>query len=407
MSRLETKALEAERHEISAEAEDGKITDEALAAVRAMIGVKLRPEQYLRDASVDTITNFSNGVGDLNPLYRDVEYARWTRFGGLIAHPCFPLVHHWPGRSYWGLPGVHGFAVGNDWEFFRNIRPGDRLSVWNRVVDIQEKPSRFSGRLIMQYAETTYVNQRDEIVSQALGWTTRHERSASREKGKYKDTEKYAYSDEEMREIDRKVLDEEDQLRGPRTRYWEDVEVGEPANEIVRGPLSISDTMGFIAACGRARTHGVLLREAVKHPKHYIRNEQSGGGIEYTGIGHHREDFARQVGVPGLYDYLPQRVAWIGSLVTNWMGDDAVLKRLRVEARRFNIQGDTQFCRASISAKYMKDGFALVDLDIEGVNQRGEVTTPGMATVILPSKDISTKPITDGAALNLDLPVVR
>jgi acyl dehydratase len=407
MRKAKTEQQEPSTTGIAGTAEDGRITEEALAAARAMIGIKLRPEQYLRDAGVDTITNFSNGIGDLNPLYRDTEYARWTRFGGMIAHPCYPLVHHWPGRSYWGLPGVHGFAVGNDFDFHRNLRPGDRISVWNRVVDIQEKESRFSGRMVMQYAETTYVNQRDEIIAQALGWTTRHERDASREKGKYKGTEQHQYTDEELREIDEKALNEESRIRGPKTRYWEDLEEEEAIDEIVRGPLSISDTMGFIAACGRARTHGVLLKEASKHPKHYIRNKASGSGIEYTGIGHHREDFAKQVGVPGLYDYLPQRVAWMASLVTNWMGDDAVLKRLRVEARRFNVQGDTQFCRGKVARKYKKDGFALVDLELEAVNQRGERTTPGLATVILPSRDIHTQPITDGAALDLELPVIR
>ena len=70
--------------EIGASAAEGKITDEALGAARAMIGVKLRPEQFLRDASMDTITHFSNGIGELNPLYRDVEYARWTRFGATV-----------------------------------------------------------------------------------------------------------------------------------------------------------------------------------------------------------------------------------------------------------------------------------------------------------------------------------
>ena len=80
--------------DISREAPEGLITPEAMAAARALIGLKLRPEQYLRDASVDTITNFSSGIGDLNPLFRDQEYARWTRFGGLVAHPCFPWVHH-------------------------------------------------------------------------------------------------------------------------------------------------------------------------------------------------------------------------------------------------------------------------------------------------------------------------
>ena len=83
---------------ITDEAPEGKINDKSMAEARALIGCKLRPEQYLRDASVDSITIFGNGIGDLNPLFRDQEYARWTRFGGLIAHPCFPWTHHWPGR---------------------------------------------------------------------------------------------------------------------------------------------------------------------------------------------------------------------------------------------------------------------------------------------------------------------
>ena len=91
---------------VTEDAPEGKISEAAMSAARELIGSKLRPEQYLRDASLDSITIFANGVGDLNPLFRDQEYARWTRFGGLIAHPCFPWTHHWPGRSYWGLPGV-------------------------------------------------------------------------------------------------------------------------------------------------------------------------------------------------------------------------------------------------------------------------------------------------------------
>ena len=58
----------------------GRITDEAIAAAKAMIGMRLRPEgPYLQDATVDTIRNFCNGVGDLNPLYRDAEYGRNSR----------------------------------------------------------------------------------------------------------------------------------------------------------------------------------------------------------------------------------------------------------------------------------------------------------------------------------------
>ena len=325
----------------------------------------------------------------------------------MVAHPCFPWVHHWPGRSYWGLPGVHGFGVAIDCEFYRHVRPGDRINVWNRVMDVKEKPSRFSGRMVLQYVESTYTNQRDEVLCRALSYTARHERKASRDAGKYKEVKQHVYSPEETAEIDRKVLTEPDRIRGQRTRYFEDVAIDEALDEIARGPLSLSDTTGFVVASGRGHAHGVLLRHAVRHPMHYIRNPEAGGGVEYTGIGHHRESFARQVGVPGMYDYLPQRAAWMGTLITNWMGDDAVLKRLRVEARLFNIQGDTTFCRGKVVRKYVKDRCSLVDIEISGVNQDGKLTTPGLATVMLPSRDVATRIPTDGSILELDLPLLR
>jgi len=391
---------------IGDEAAEGKINEASMNAARALIGSKLRPEQYLRDASVDSMTIFANGIGDLNPLFRDLEYARWTHFGGLIAHPCFPWVHHWPGRSYWGLPGVHGFGVMIDCEFFRNVRPGDRISIWNRVLDIQEKPSRFSGRMAMQYLDSTYLNQRDEILCRALGMTARHERKASREGDKYKDVKTHKYTDDELTAIEEKVISEPSRIRGINTRHWEDVAVGDTIDEIARGPLSMSDTMAFVIASGRGAAHGALLRHAVKHPKHYVRNKD-GGGVEYTGIGHHRESFAKEVGVPGMYDYLPQRACWFATAVVNWMGDDAVLKRLRMEARMFNIQGDTTFIGGTIVKKYVKDRCALVDIEMKGINQRGELSSPGFATVMLPSKDTSTKLPLDGTVVDLELPTVR
>ncbi len=390
-----------EKVQLAEQPVQGLITDEAVAAAKAMIGTQLRPEQYLRDASVDTITDFANGIGDLNPLFRDSEYARWTRLGGLVAHPCFPYVHHWPGRTRWGLPGVHGFGVGNDCEFYRYVRPGDRINVVERVVGVTEKTGRFSGRMVFQYVEAWYTTQRDELVAKCLGWCSRHERKAARERGKYGDVKTHQYTAEELEAIYAAELDEPNRIRGRETRYWEDVTEGEELPEILRGPLSLQDTMGFLVACGRGHTHGILLREAVKHPAHYFRNPEAGGGIEYTGIGHHRESVAREVGVPGMYDYLPMRISWLATLVCNWMGDAAFLKRIRGEARLFNVQGDTQWCKGTVKQKYVKNGYALVDLEVQCVNQRGEVTMPGLATVMLPSRDVTLNPVIDGSKLEL------
>jgi acyl dehydratase len=387
---------------------DGKITDDAVAKARAMIGLQLRPEgPYLQDATPDTLRNWCNGIGDLNPLYRDLEYGRGSRHGSMLAHPMFPMAFGWIGRTRWGLAGVHGFYAGNDWELFRHVRPGDRITAIERVVGVEEKQSKFSGRLVLQYVEATFSNQRGEIVATCLGTCTRHERRAARDKGKYAGIQKYEYSAEELAELDDAIVNEDKNIRGEHLRYWEDVQVGEELTSIVRGPLSLMDTMGFLVGSGRGHTHGVVYREAVKHPGHFFRNPEAGGGLEYTGIGHHRESIAKEVGVPGVYDYGPQRSSWMCSLVTNWMGDGAFLKRVRTEVRGFNVMGDSTWCRGRVSRKYIQDRFALVDIELRGENQRNELTTPGLATVILPSRDVNLRVFFDGAALDLGLPVVR
>jgi hypothetical protein len=185
------------------------------------------------------------------------------------------------------------------------------------------------------------------------------------------------------------------------------VQEGEELPTIARGPLSLMDTMGFLVGCGRGHTHGVVLQAAVKHPGHFFRNPEAGGGVEYTGIGHHRESVAKEVGVPGTYDYGPQRSSWMCSLVTNWMGDAGVIKRVRTEMRRFNIMGDTTFCKGKVLRKYVKDNTGLVDIELAAENQRGELTTPGIATVALPSRDVRLPAFLDGSGVDLELPVTR
>ena len=72
------------------------------------------------------------------------------------------------------------------------------------------------------------------------------------------------------------------------------------------------------------------------------------------------------------------RETWLIHLCTDWMGDDAWLWKLDCEFRQFNYVGDTQWLRGHVVRKYLADGDRpAVDLELEAVNQRGEVTTPG------------------------------
>ena len=252
---------------------EGRITAEALDGLRRLTGLQMRPERYVREATIDTVANFCNGVGDLNPLHRDEEYAKWTRWGGVIAPGCFLYARTWPGRTRFGLPGVHGFHAGNDFRFERPVRLGDRIDSVERMLGFEEKESRFSGRLVIIHVETVFTNQRGERIATVRGWNTRHERAAAREHGKESREDSatgggraYEYGPEELYAIEQAQYTEDERIRGAETRYWEDVREGDELDPIARGPLTTSDVTAWLVGTGRGRAHGAALKEARRHP---------------------------------------------------------------------------------------------------------------------------------------------
>jgi hypothetical protein len=80
------------------------------------------------------------------------------------------------------------------------------------------------------------------------------------------------------------------------------------------------------------------------------------------------------------------RTNWLAHLLTNWMGDDAWLVRLKTEMRSFNFLGDTTICSGVVQAKSVEGARHLVHIEVKATNQRGEITSPGTATVLLPSR---------------------
>jgi acyl dehydratase len=80
------------------------------------------------------------------------------------------------------------------------------------------------------------------------------------------------------------------------------------------------------------------------------------------------------------------RTSWLIHLVTNWMGDDAWLWQLECQSRAFNFMGDTTICSGEVVDKRVEGAHCVVELKLAGTNQRGEITAPGRAIVILPSR---------------------
>lgn len=135
------------------------------------------------------------------------------------------------------------------------------------------------------------------------------------------------------------------------------------------------------------RAHRLFLDYQRRHPAIGMIDSRT-GQVDIPELVHMEETRAGEIGIPGAYDYGPQRVCWLGHLLTSWMGDAGFLKRLYAEIRRFNIIGDTTWLKGKVTEKYIKGSEFIVEVECWAENQRGEITMPGKATVSLPSRKV-------------------
>ena len=112
---------------------------------------------------------------------------------------------------------------------------------------------------------------------------------------------------------------------------------------------------------------------------------------------HYEDAFAASVGVgkPIVHGLLKH--AWLIQLVTSWMGDDGFMKRFSCQYRGLDYprlmksmnepqDGETWLCKGKVANKYVDGGDHCVDLEVGVENGKGQITTPGTATVVLPSR---------------------
>ena len=350
------------------------ITEDALASLRARLGQPVvRPQAYVEVATRDAIRHWADGIGDRNPHWAAHRVAPPT-----ILFAMDRIVSGYVG----GLPGIHAMYGGTDFRWRAPIREGDRLVGASVLHELVEKPSAFARRAIQQVYRTTFTNQAGAVVADADSWCFRTERDTARERAKYQPVEPPRYAAADVARI--RDAYRAEHVQGATPRSWEGVNVGDRLPDVVKGPLTVTSLIAFIQGWGSlyVRAHGLAFDMFDRHPALGIPN--AFGVPEPPERVHWDEAFARAVGVPAAYDYGPERVAWLGHVVTNWMGDDGVLTRLNVQVRRHNLIGDTTWCRGTVAAKAITDGRGEVTLDLAAVNQRNETTALGQAVVVLP-----------------------
>jgi acyl dehydratase len=363
----------------------GRLTDEALDELRASIGqVVRRGRPYIEELNADAIRHFAYGIGDPNPLWTDPDHGASE---GLLAPPTILFAADKILSGYVsGLAGVHAMFAGTTFHWKRRLKLGDRVTGEARLVDLVERPSRFAGRSVQQIYEVVFSDQAGEEVAVTRSYCFRTERDAARERGKYggDSVEPVTWTSEQLAEIGAAYRAQEERRRGATPRHVEDVSVGDELPTVVKGPYTATTAVSFLLGWGGlyVRSHGHAFALYEDHPALAIPNEL--GIPEPPERVHWDPDLARRVGVPGAYDYGPERVSWMGHLVTDWMGDDGYLTDLDVQVRRHNLIGELVTCGGTVRAVDPDTGE--VSLDLRAWNQDSEESARGTAVVRLPSR---------------------
>lgn len=131
---------------------------------------------------------------------------------------------------------------------------------------------------------------------------------------------------------------------------------------------------------------GMEIPALVKNPTTQQLVKYAGASGDFYQI-HYDKDFAKGTGLEGVIIHGALKNAFLGQLVTDWIGEWGTLKKLSVQYRGMDVPGDKLTCKGKVSKKHENAGQLLVDLEIWVENGKGEKTTPGSATVALPSKN--------------------
>jgi acyl dehydratase len=101
---------------------------------------------------------------------------------------------------------------------------------------------------------------------------------------------------------------------------------------------------------------------------------------------HYDKDFAAGNGLPGVIVHGALKNAFLGQMLHDWAGEKGQIKTYGCQYRGMDVPGQDITCRGVITNKAQEGGQNLVELDIWTENPNGDKTTPGKATVILPSR---------------------
>lgn len=146
------------------------IAAKKLADLKQLVGTEYKP--YKVEIEKGMIRRLAEAIGDTNPLWRDEDKAKKSKYGGIVAPPALYISIMMNGYQ----PGIskqpemkRGFDAWHKLKIHAPIRPGDIINVTSKIVDVYEQRGKKLDRMFFFVYETILTNQRGEKVCTHLG----------------------------------------------------------------------------------------------------------------------------------------------------------------------------------------------------------------------------------------------
>lgn len=346
-----------------------------------------------------------------NPIHWDEEFARNSKFGGIIAPQSFAVAmdygHGCHPAGVGNIPDSHLIFGGEEWWFYGNhIRPGDKLFQKRRFDGYDVKDTSFAGPTVFTRGDTEHRNQDGVLVARERATAIRYLREEANKRatyGKEKASPKL-WTKEELKDIQKQRHEWILSNREGISPVYGDVKVGDKLPRRVVGPHTVVTFVTEYRAF-RQNVWGSWrwnVPEGMQDPatqKAGFADDMSydydarkidphmGDGLYHgPSSGHVNLEKASKVGMGGMYGYGASMNAWHVDYVAYWAGHDGFIWHSNTQFRSPAFEGDVTYMDGEVVDKIEKSPFGcpIVQVKVTMTTQTGEKILTGIADVQLP-----------------------
>ncbi len=395
---------------MSAQAKDDEVQFD-LSDLDKWVGKPVVFAELWDPCSATDIRRWVQAMDYPNPVHWDEQFARDSRFGGIVAPQSFTVAmdygHGCHPTCVGKIPGSHLIFGGEEWWFYgSHIRPGDRLVQERSFDGYSVADTKFAGPTVFARGDTVHRNQHGVRVAKERATAIRYLVEEAKKRGMY---------DKEQRAPKRWTQDELDEVTALRLEWirsnrdglsprYAEVEIGDALPRRVIGPHSLV-TFALERRAHRENIWGTWrwnVPEGVHDPAtedvgfadnmsydyeaRKIDPRMGDGLFHGPSSGHINADKGDQIGMGGAYGYGASMNAWFVDYVAYWAGHEGYIWHSKSQFRSPAFEGDITYLDGEVVDKIEQSpyGGAVVQVKVRQTTQEGETILTGLAEVELP-----------------------